>query len=205
MKKNSGISTIVVTGMAAFVSIFAMILLIVLRSTIGGGKDTEKNLQEAKDKYEAIKREFDLNASNANLDVYTEATTMATVFISSDKYVIMWREINGANSGNINNVAYQTAMLYPDEIKSDDEKVAFAKTQVVPIVKGQVPEAKGNQKVLATEVSRLNIGEDAGELVLRVMIGYKKDKNSNGNYQPTDYRRAFSDEAKTYRAAHPQE
>ena len=47
MKKNSGISTIVVTGMAAFVSIFAMLLLIVLRSTIGGGKDTEKNLQEA--------------------------------------------------------------------------------------------------------------------------------------------------------------
>ena len=118
----------------------------------------------------------------------------------------MWREINGANSGNINNVAYQTAMLYPDEIKSDDDKVAFAKTQVVPIVKGQVPEAKGNQKILATEVSRLNIGEaGAGELVLRVMIGYKKDKNSNGNYQPTDYKRAFSDEAKTYRAAHPQE
>ena len=205
MKKNSGISTIVVTGMAAFVSIFAMLLLIVLRSTIGGGKDTEKNLQEAKDKYEAIKREFDFNVSNANLDVYTDYTTMATVFISTEKYVIMWREINGATSGNLNNVAYQTAMIYPEEIKTNEDKVTFAKSQVAPIVKGQVPEAKANQKVLATDVTRLNAGADGEEMVLKAMISYKKDKSSTGNYQPADYKRAFSDEAKAYRAAHPQE
>ena len=205
MKKNSGISTIVVTGMAGFVSIFAMVLLIVLRSAIGGGNEEEKNLKEATDKYEAIKREFDLNVSSANLDVYTDPTVMATVFISSDKFVIMWREINGNNSGNINDVAYQTAMLYPETLKTDEDKVAYAKEQVAPIVKGKVPEARGNQKVLATNVMRLSIGTketDNNTLVLRAMVSYKKDKNKNANYQPADYERAFSDDAQKYRAAH---
>ena len=96
-------------------------------------------------------------------------------------------------------------MIYPEEIKTNEDKVTFAKSQVAPIVKGQVPEAKANQKVLATEVTRLNVGEDGADLVLRAMISYKKDKSSTGNYQPADYKRAFSDEAKTYRVAHPQE
>ena len=47
MKKNAGISTIMVTGMAAFVSVFVMILLIVLRSTIGGGPASSKSVEDA--------------------------------------------------------------------------------------------------------------------------------------------------------------
>ena len=115
MRKNSGISTMMVTGMAAFISVFAMILLIVLRGAIGDNGGNEKALQEAEDRATTISQQFTLDTSTADINLYWDKVNMALICVSSEKFTVTWLD-------RPKEAIYRVAMTYSSADLTSVEK-----------------------------------------------------------------------------------
>ncbi|MBO4696920.1 MAG: hypothetical protein J5643_06555 [Lachnospiraceae bacterium] len=92
MKKNAGISTIMVTGLAAGISIFVMVILVVIKGAMGAPEGGSVQEQAAIDKAELIGQQFVEMVKEADLDVYWDRKNTAVVFVSQQQIKVMWKE-----------------------------------------------------------------------------------------------------------------
>lgn len=92
MKKNAGISTIMVTGLAAGISIFVMIILVVIKSAVGAPEGGSVQEQQAIEKADKIGQQFIEMVKEADLDVYWDRKNTAVVFVSQQQVKVMWKE-----------------------------------------------------------------------------------------------------------------
>lgn len=191
MKKNAGVSTSLVTGMAAFVSVFAMVLLIVLRGTIGGGSNNEQAIQEASEKYEAIKNQFVLDVSAADINVYWDRKMTAAVCIGNDKYSVIWKDTN---------IVYQAAALYQGDNLTAEEKEEQAKENAEALIHGEI--AGSTKQVLGTTIHAFYVETGMEKTVkLTVKVNYTDSEKKQQVYEQ-EYEQAFNDGAIAYRSAH---
>jgi hypothetical protein len=204
MKKNAGISTIMVTGMAAFVSIFAMVLLIVLRGTIGGGPKATKAIDDAETRAKTVSERFVLDVTNADVDVYYDRVNSALICISKDQFVFTWLN-------NKTQSIYRTAMNYSAEATTDEKKVEEAKEKVRDFFKelkeGEVdPYAavRGSAQTLSTNFRGFYVVEQENEAVLTLRVNYTDADGKKKVLPDKVITQAYSEGAKTYRAAHSQ-
>lgn len=205
MKKNAGISTMMVTGMAAFVSIFAMVLLIVLRGTIGGGTDNSKALTEAEEKGEAINRSFVLDVSTADINVYWDKVNMAMICVGNDKFSVTWLERENV---------YRCAMSYSDSNLTAEQKAEEAQENAKNIIlnpeanDGEDPSlancraARASMQTLAIGLRAFYVetGLDA-EAKLTLRIKYN-DSENKVQLLEKEYSQAYSAGAVSFREAH---
>ena len=173
MKNNKGFSTIMITGMAVFISVFAMVLLIVLRGAIGGPKD-ENAAMEAENKAEAIHKEFSEMVNLCDIGVYWDSFNRAMVAISSSKVSVLWLE-----RGNV----YKTAFSLEGEYNSIEEKIDAAKKQVEEMFSA---ETKPGQTTVAVGVKTIYVDttQDA-EAKLIVKVEYQDKSNTKAVWDNT--------------------
>ena len=206
MKKNEGISTMMVTGMAAFISVFAMVLLIVLRGAIGGGGGNEQAIQEAEDRATTISQQFTLDASTADINLYWDKVNMALICVSSDKFSVTWLD-------RPKEAIYRVAMAYSSTDLSSVEKAEEAQEKAKYIVNlpdkpsegedeyADVRAAKGSQQTLATGIYAFYVEtsvENEAKMTLRIKYS---DKENKAQILEKEYAQAYSDGAKAFRAA----
>ena len=190
MKKDAGISTMMVTGLAAFVSIFVMVLLVVLRGTIGGSANNEQAIKEAADKYEVIRTQFVSDINGADINVYWDRKMTAAVFIGSEKFSVIWKD---------RNAVFQLAMLYEGENLTAEEKEQQAKDKVEPIVHGEIG---GGAKTLGTMIHAFYVETGKEEsAILTVKINYADSENKQQVYEQ-ELEQPYNSEAISYRASH---
>lgn len=191
MKKNAGISTTLLTGMAAFVSVFAMVLLIVLRGTIGGGSNNEQAIQEASEKYEAIRNQFVLDISGADINVYWDRKMTAVVCIGNEKFSVIWKDTN---------IVYHAAALYEGDNLSAEDKEEQAKEKAEALIHGEI---EGTTKqVLGTTIHAFYVEtgmEKAAKLTVKVNY---TDSDKKQQVYEQECEQAYSDGAIAYRTAH---
>lgn len=200
MKKNAGISTIMVTGMAAFVSIFVMALLIVLRSAIGPGSDSSKAIDDAETRGNNVISQFNQDVANADISIYWDTVNSALICVSSDHYIFTWLQ---------NENIYRTAMNYSSDKLSDEGKFAEAKDKVKkffePVKEGQEDEfasVRGTIQTVATQFRAYSVAEmdTEGKAKLTVRVKYTEDKKQKILEKVAE--QSYSDKTKTYKAAH---
>ena len=93
MKKNAGISTMMVTGLAAGISIFVMVILVVIKGAIGAPDGGSVQEQTAIEKADKIGQQFIELVKEADLDVYWDRKNTAVVFVSQKQIKVMWKEL----------------------------------------------------------------------------------------------------------------
>lgn len=208
MRKNAGISTVMVTGMAAFVSIFAMVLLIVLRSTIYGGSEDSKAIAEAKAQGASVDNQFKMDVQNAGINVYWDKVNIACVCVEDDIFSVTWFEV-------ARKAVYRAAMRYPLDNLTSEEKAELAQKCAKFIIQNpeEVKEeedkplldackaAKSSQQTLATGIRAYAV--DTGldnEAVLTLKIEYTDSKNEV-QILDQEYTQAYSGTALTFRAS----
>ena len=205
MKKNAGISTMMVTGMAAFVSVFAMVLLIVLRGTIGGGTDNTQAMTEAEEKGEVISKQFILDVSTADINVYWDKVNMALICVANDKFSVTWLERENV---------YRVAMNYSEDGLTAEQKAEEAQEKAKNIINlpdkpsegedsyADVRTAKGSQQTLAIGLraffAETNL-ENEAKLTLRIKYN---DSENKVQLLEKEYVQAYSAGALSFRAAH---
>ena len=205
MKKNAGISTIMVTGMAAFVSVFVMILLIVLRSTIGGGPASSKSVEDAEARGKTVSDQFTMDVANAEITVYYDKINSALVCVSKNQFVFTWLNNKTAS-------IYRAAMTYSAEADTDEKKVEEAKTKIkeffVEVKEGQADpyaSVRSSAQTLATNFKAFFVAEQENEAVLTLRVNYTDAEGKKKVLPDKVVTQPYSDGTKTYRAAHPQE
>ena len=208
MKKNAGISTMMVTGMAAFVSVFAMVLLIVLRSTIYNDSEDSKAIAEAKAQGEAVYNQFSSDVQNASINVYWDKVNNACVCVEDDIFSVTWFEV-------ARKAVYRAAMRYPVDNLTSQEKAELAQKCAKFIIQNpeEVKEeedkplleacktAKSSQKTLATGIRyyMVETGLD-NEAVLTLKIEYTDSKNLQ-QVLDQEYTQPYSGTALTFRTS----
>lgn len=205
MKKNAGISTIMVTGMAAFVSIFAMVLLIVLRGTIGGGPKATKAIDDAENRAKTVSDQFVLDVTNADIDVYYDKMYSALICISQNQFVFTWLN-------NKTQAVYRTAMNYSAEATTDEKKVEEAKEKVRDFFKERkegeadpYAAVRGSAQTLSTNFKAFFVAEQEADAVLTLRVNYTDADGKKKVLPDKVVTQAYSTGTKTYRDAHPQE
>ena len=205
MKKNAGISTIMVTGMAAFVSIFAMALLIVLRGTIGGGPKATKAIDDAEARAKTVSDQFVLDVTNADIDVYYDKMYSALICISQNQFVFTWLN-------NKTQSVYRTAMNYSAEATTDEKKVEEAKEKVRDFFKERkegeadpYAAVRGSAQTLSTNFKAFFVAEQEADAVLTLRVNYTDADGKKQVLPDKVVTQAYSAGAKAYRDAHPQE
>lgn len=205
MKKNAGISTIMVTGMAAFVSIFAMVLLIVLRGTIGGGPKATKAIDDAEARAKTVSDQFVLDVTNADIDVYYDKMYSALICISQNQFVFTWLN-------NKTQSVYRTAMNYSAEATTDEKKVEEAKEKVRDFFKERkegeadpYAAVRGSAQTLSTNFKAFFVAEQEADAVLTLRVNYTDADGKKKVLPDKVVTQAYSAGTKTYRDAHPQE
>ena len=205
MKKNAGISTIMVTGMAAFVSIFAMALLIVLRGTIGGGPKATKAIDDAEARAKTVSDQFVLDVTNADIDVYYDKMYSALICISQNQFVFTWLN-------NKTQSVYRTAMNYSAEATTDEKKVEEAKEKVRDFFKERkegeadpYAAVRGSAQTLSTNFKAFFVAEQEADAILTLRVNYTDADGKKKVLPDKVVTQAYSAGTKTYRAAHPQE
>lgn len=118
MKKNAGMSTIVTTGLGAFIAVFALVLLTILRFANGGAAVNSEAVKEAEAKADAIAASFAADVNAADLEVYWDRVNMAVITIGTNNFSITWREIKSV---------YHVTLPYDSTAVTDKEKVEQAK------------------------------------------------------------------------------
>ena len=205
MKKNAGISTIMVTGMAVFISVFAMVLLIVLRNTVGGQSDNSKALADAEARAKTVLAECEKDISNAEINVEWDAVKSALVCASKEQFVVTW-----LFNGNI----YRVAIPYSEGKTTDEEKFedAMAQARAFLDVKADQTDlyatVRATQQTLAINFATFDVNVvDAGAKV-KVRTNYaeadKKGKSTNKIYE-NSVNVNHSAGTVAYRTAHPAE
>ena len=204
MKKNAGISTIMVTGMAAFVSIFAMVLLIVLRGTIGGGPKATKAIDDAEARAKTVSDQFVLDVTNADIDVYYDKMYSALICISQNQFVFTWLN-------NKTQSVYRTAMNYSAEATTDEKKVEEAKEKVRDFFKERkegeadpYAAVRGSAQTLSTNFKAFFVAEQEADAVLTLRVNYTDADGKKKVLPDKVVTQAYSAGTKTYRDAHPQ-
>lgn len=205
MKKNAGISTIMVTGMAAFVSIFAMVLLIVLRGTIGGGPKATKAIDDAEARAKTVSDQFVLDVTNADIDVYYDKMYSALICISQNQFVFTWLN-------NKTQSVYRTAMNYSAEATTDEKKVEEAKEKVRDFFKERkegeadpYASVRSSAQTLSTNFKAFFVAEQEADAVLTLRVNYTDADGKKKVLPDKVVTQAYSAGTKTYRDAHPQE
>ena len=206
MRKNAGISTVMVTGMAAFVSVFAMVLLIVLRSTIYGGSEDSKAVADAEAQGEAVYNQFSIDVANAGINVYYDKVNIACVCVEDDIFSVTWFEVS-------RKAVYRAAMRYSDTNLTAEEKAEEAQKCAKFIIqkpeKAEKEDDKAlleackavSQQTLATGIRSYAV--DAGlenEAVLTLKIEYTDSKNVV-QILDKEYTQAYSGTALSFRAS----
>ena len=129
MKKNAGLSTIMVTGLAAAISIFTMIILVVIKGAVGGPSTSSEVTKLAEQKADLIGSKFTEYVNQADLDVFWYSNTNAVVFVSKNDIKVMWKD--GANIYDTT-VSYDTSNF--DGVADDDKKIEQARETVKTII-----------------------------------------------------------------------
>ena len=205
MKKNAGISTIMVTGMAGFVSIFAMVLLIVLRSTIGGGPAATKAIDDAEARAKKVSDQFVMDVTNADITVYYDRMYSALVCVSKDQFVFTWLN-------NKTQSVYRTAMNYSADAKTDEQKVEEAREKVKDFFKelkeGEADpyaSVRSSAQTLSTNFKAFFVAEQEADAVLTLRVNYTDADGKKKVLPDKVVTQAYSAGTKIYRDAHPQE
>ena len=190
--------------MAAFISIFAMVLLIVLRGAIGGGGDNEKAVQEAEDKATEISQQFIFDVAGADINVYWDKVNMAVTCVSSDKFTVTWLERENV---------YRVAMSYSSADLTAAEKAEEAQEKTKNIINlpekasegedsyADVRAAKATQQTLGIGLRAFYVEtglENEAKLTLRIKYN---DNENKTQLLEKEYVQAYSDGAKAFRAA----
>ena len=186
MKKNAGISTILVTGLAAAISVFTMIILVVLRSTLGVNPDNPEAAKLAEQKADLVNQQFAAFVDSADIDVYWDKTNIAVVFVGSEQINVMWAERKSI---------YKVTILYDSSNLTKEEKLEQAreKTSAMLGYAGADLVAPGgiNQfKVTAT---------DAAAAKLNLIVEYQ-DGEKKVRYVEKEYTRPWSEGVKASKA-----
>ena len=203
MKKNAGISTMMVTGMAAFVSVFVMVLLVILRNTVGGQSDNSKALADAEARAKTVLTECEKDISNAEINVEWDAVKSALVCASKEQFIVTW-----IMNGNV----YRVAIPYSNGKTTDEEKFEDAMAQarafldVKPDQEDPYASVRATQQTLAINFSTFDVNVvDAGAKV-KVRANYtetdKKGKSTNKIYE-NSLNVNHSTGTVGYRATHP--
>lgn len=205
MKKNAGISTMMVTGMAAFVSIFAMVLLVVLRTTIGGGTDNSQAMTEAEEKGDAISKQFILDVASSDINLYWDKVNVALICVGNDKFSVTWLERENV---------YRVAMNYSDAGLSAEEKAEEAQEKAKNIINlpekpsegddpyADVRAAKNSQQTLAIGLRAFYVEtglENEAKLTLRIKYN---DAENKVQLLEKDYVQSYSAGALAFRSTH---
>lgn len=186
MKKNAGISTILVTGLAAAISIFTMIILVVLRGALGVNSDNPEAAKLAEQKADMVNQQFAAFVDSADIDVYWDKTNIAVVFVGSEQINVMWAERK-----NI----YRVTILYDSSNLTKEEKLEQAqkKTEAMFGFAGAEIVAPGgiNQFKVTTT--------DAAAAKLNLIIEYQ-DGEKKVHYVEKEYTRPWSEGVKASKA-----
>lgn len=210
MKKNAGISTLMVTGLAGFVAVFTMALLIILRGALGPGVEDTKEKAEAEEKASAIGKQFVQDAQGAKINLYWDTVNTALVCASDDNFSVTWLQNMGTGISNV----YRVAMLYSSDKLSDVEKFEEAKTKAASIINlpnppedgkedpyADVRAAKAAQQTIAVGV--YNYYVETGletEAKMTVRIRYQ-NKEKKTQVLEQEFVQPYTQEALTFRAA----
>lgn len=130
MKKNAGLSTIMVTGLAAAISIFTMVILVVIKGAVGGPSGSSEQAKLAEQKADLIGQKFTEYANQADLDVFWYSNTNAVIFASKTDIKVMWKE--GANILHTT-ISYDTS-AFDEGISENDNKIAQAREKTKEMI-----------------------------------------------------------------------
>lgn len=202
MKKNSGMSTMIITGMAAFVSVFTLILLIVIKGAFTTENSSTQYL-EAEEKANKIAAAVEAEFARADINVVWNPAIQACIFAGKTQYVLIYSE---------NKSIYRIECQYSESAKVDSERLAEAQSQAAAILATEPTEEaaqiKATASTIAPQVFRFAIdcrdatldAEDAAknQATLSITIEFT-DANKKKNYCEKIYNPRYTDGVKSWR------
>ena len=180
MKKNAGISTIMVTGLAAFISVFTLVILVVIKSVAGGTGGSSQALTGAENKAKTLGDRFIANVQEADIDIFFNRTNSAVVFVSSSQIKVMWRE---GSMGRI----LETVFTYAAE-----EKVAQAKTKTA-----EMQGVSGSQ--ISAGISTFLMVEDKATSTAKLTLKVEYKEDGKTRYIDREYTQRWSEGVDSYK------
>lgn len=202
MKKNSGMSTMIITGMAAFVSIFTLILLIVIKGAYSTPESSTQFLA-AKEKADKIDATVEAEFARADINVVWNTAIQSIVLVGKEQYVLIYSE---------NKNIYKIERQYSGPNMVDSEKLAEAQNQAAAILASEPTEEmaaiKATSTLIAPSVYRFAIdcrdatleADDAAknQAKLDITIEYQ-DADKKKKYCSQTYNPKYTDGAKAWR------
>lgn len=191
MKKNAGISTIMVTGMAGFVSVFVLVILVIIKSVAGGNGSSSQALTNAENKAKTIGDRFIANTLEADIDIFFDAKNSAIVFVGSQQIRVMWRESISGTNGKV----LETVFSYDSTSLSDEEKVAEArkKTEAMKGVSGAQ---------LSTLIQTFLMVEDKATSTAKLTLKVEYKEDGKSRFIDREYTQRWSEGVDSYKILH---
>ncbi len=185
MKKNAGISTIMVTGLAAFISVFTLVILVVIKSVAGGTGGSSQALTGAENKAKTLGDRFIANVQEADIDIFFNRTNSAVVFVSSSQIKVMWRE---GGMGRI----LETVFTYDSNSLSAEEKVAQAKAKTA-----EMQGVSGSQ--ISAGISTFLMVEDKATSTAKLTLKVEYKEDGKPRFIDREYTQRWSEGVDSYK------